>query len=539
MVRRALSGILARRRPDYIVSAVPNTASGISIPAPVGGWNAISPLADMPEKDAVTLKNAFPQPGYIEIRKGHKAHNIVGGSPVESLLPYHGLSSTSDKLFAACTSSISDVTTFTTASASSTASVAVSGLSNARWQHLQVTTPGGNFLWICNGSDKPRTYSGAAWATAEITGITATSPIQAALHKGRIWMALVDQINPAYLNTNAIQGTATPFDLSAVMRKGGFLQAVGSWSLDSGAGPDDYIAFLSSRGEVAVYAGTDPNTNFVLRGVYEMGPPIGRRCLVKVGADLVAVCQDGLLPLSQALVTDRAAAITASITKKIQPVMNESARLYKDNFGWQLIAYPRGTRAILNVPITEGDEQEQYVMNVVTGAWCRFTGENANCWAVFKDRLFYGGNAGRVYEADCQGFDEGAAIELDVETAFNYCKSRGRLKQFTLSRTLLSTDGKIVPGVALNVDFSRNATVLPDFLIVQNFAQWDVASWDVGLWGDASHIVTDWQAVAGIGFCASIRIKASIQAQISAIEAQSLILQINGWDLQFIQGAFM
>lgn len=538
MGRQPLTGMSARRA-GYVVQAVANVARGRSVQAPTGGLNTISPLNAMPETDAITLDNIFPQPGYLEIRKGHKTHIKCGAAAVESLLPYNAPVAANDKLFAACTAVISNVTVFTTVSASSTASASMSGLGNARWQHVNMSTSGGNYLWICNGADAPRYYDGTVWATASVTGVTAANISNVALHKQRIWVALSGSLTPAYLNTSSIAGTATPFDLQGVFRNGGYLQAIGSWSLDGGAGPDDYLAFITSKGEVAIYNGTDPATNFILKGVYEVGPPLGRRCLIKVGADLLLICMDGLLPLSQALVTDRAASISAAITKKIQPTINSSARSYGSNFGWQVTPYPRGTRAILNVPVTENTLQYQYVMNTVTGAWTRFTGENANCWAVFQDRLFYGGNNGRVYEADCQGYDESAAIDIDIETAFNYLGNKGQLKQLTMARALLTTDGQVTPGMAVNVDFARDATVYIPTVQQSAAAQWDVDNWDAGTWPVVNRVVTDWTAVEGIGYCASIHTQASIQAVTTAQESSSVTMQMHGWDMLMVDGAFI
>jgi hypothetical protein len=533
MTRTAVAG--TRARAGYRVVGAPMTARGVSIPAPVGGWDAISPLAAMPETNAVTLENTFPQPGYVEIRKGHKRHILTGAAAIESLMPYHGLTAAGDRLFAATTTVVSNVT----ASASTTASIAVSGLSNARWQHVNHSTSGGNFLWICNGADAPRMYNGTTWATASVVGITATSIINAAVFKNRLWLTRTGQISPAYLNTDSVQGTATVFDLTGVFDKGGFLQAVGAWSLDAGAGPDDLIAFVTSRGEVAVYSGTDPATNFTLKGVFEMGAPIGRRCLTKVGADLVVISIDGVLPLSKALITDRASAITEALTKAIQPVMNQSARDNGAKFGWQLIGYPRGTRAILNVPLSEGVEQEQYVMNTVTGAWCRFNGENANCWAVFQDKLYYGGNNGRVIEADSQGYDDDGSIAVDIETAFNYIGNRGRLKNFTMCRALLTTDGQVLPGLGLNVDFARQQEVGATTFESGSSDLWDVGLWDQGVWPEVNRIVTDWTSVAGIGYCAGIRMTATITPGVGVDPSQALVLAINGFDVLVLDGGFL
>lgn len=535
-MRRALAGISARGVRDRFVPT-PENARGLSIPAPVEGWDAITPIAQMPQTRAVALDNMFPQPGYVEIRKGHKSHCLTtGASPVETLMAYHGLDPNDDKLFAAAGAAIYDVTTSATATVSS---AAVSGLANSRFQGLNVSTSGGNFLWICNGADVPRIYDGSAWATASITGITPSAVISAAVFKEKIWMVRDGEMSPAYLETDSLEGTATVFDLVGVFSKGGYLQSIGTWSLDGGNGPDDNIAFITSRGEAAIYSGIDPSSDFTLIGVYEMGAPIGRRCLTKVGSDLAVICIDGVVPLSRALLTDRAAALSISLTKLIQPVVNQSARDWGSNFGWQLIGYPRGTRAILNVPVTENGEQWQYVMNTVTGAWCRFKGEDANCWAVFQDRLFYGGNNGEVMEADCQGFDTGSSIDFNVESAFNYCGSRGRLKQFDMCRALLTTDGKVMPGLAINVDFSRNATVETLAASDTGAAQWDVDVWDGGIWPEASHIQTDWLSIAGQGYCASVKMSGSVDADSTPDESLSVTLQIAGWDMLVKDGAFL
>lgn len=536
MTRKALSGISARG-PRFQVRAVPQLARPVDIPAPVGGWDAISPLSGMPATSAVTLDNIFPQPGYVEIRKGHRRHNLAtGAAPIESVMAYHALATTNDKLFAASSTAIYDVTVTTTATVSSPS---LSGLANARWQHINFSTSGGNFLWICNGADVPRTWDGTVWATASVTGITPTDVIHVAAYSERIWMTRKNQISPAYLPTDSIQGAAKVQDLAGVFNKGGSLQAIAAWSRDGGQGPDDYIAFITTRGEVAIYSG-DPERNFEIAGVYEMGAPIGRRCVTKVGPDVGVVCVDGVVPLSRAINTDRAAILNASITAKIQPVMNQSARDWKDNFGWQLTSYARGTRAILNVPVTANVEQRQYVMNTVTGAWGRFLGENANCWEVFQDRLFYGGNAGQIVEADCQGFDYDGSINFNLETAFNACETPGRLKNFSMARSLLLTDGQISAGLAVNIDYGRNATISGLSFVPNNaLALWDTAIWDVSLWSEAIRVISDWVAVEGEGSVASIHMQGSAAVPSGGNAANAVTFQINSWQMLVTDGAFM
>jgi hypothetical protein len=502
---------------------------GASLPAPVEGWDALSPLSEMPPKRAVALDNMFPQPGYIELRRGHVEHSDTAtGEPVESLMAYHGAGGVLD-LKAAADGTVWDVTS---------AAAAVSdfaGQTSNRWQHVNFTTiDGNNFLWICNGADDSRRWDGVTWSVNTLSGgILGSDAVNVAVFKSRLWLAINGSLNPWYLAVGAVQGAATEFPLTGVFRKGGFLQAIGTWSLDAGAGPDDIIAFVSSRGEVAVYSGIDPAADFTLKGVYTVGPPIGRRCLTEVGGDIMLISIDGVLPLSQALVVERGVQQAVAITKLIQPVVSQAARDWGANFGWQLQSYPRGTRAILNVPVSEGAGQRQYVMNTVTGAWCQSIGQEANCWEVLNDRLFMGGNDGIVYEADVGGSDAGEPIVWDLRTAFNYFSSRGRNKRFSMCRPLLTTDGIVVPGLAVNVDFGRDAPISVPASVIEPAAEWDSAIWDVDVWPLEERIVVDWQTVTGIGYCGSVRMAGS------AMSAAAPILRVNGFDLLMEDGAYI
>lgn len=531
-MRVALGGVSARGQRG-VIRATPRVARGDSIPAPVGGWDSLSPLAGMDPRRAVALDNLFPQPGYLEIRKGHRLHASVatGSTPVESVMAYHALNTTNDKLFAAAGTAIYDVT------AGGAGSSVVSGLANARWQHLNFSTTGGNFLVIANGADGVRTWDGSAWATSAITGITAADVIGLCAFSERIWMIRKGQISPAYLPLDSIAGAAVVFDLGGVFAKGGELTTAIAWSRDGGAGPDDYIAFITSRGEVAIYSG-DPSSSMALAGVYEMGAPLGRRSAGKYGADVGVICVDGVLPLSRAINTDRSAIADASITAIIQPTMSAAARAYEANFGWQMVSYPRGTRAILNVPVGSGANQEQYVMNTVSGAWCRFLGEPANCWEVFRDRLFYGGNGGNVVEADVQGFDYDGNITFNMETAFNYFKRRGNQKQFGMCRPLLLTDGQAAVNFALNLDFERNGVLHQLASPGGETSKWGSMTWGVDPWSDASKLLSGWIATEGLGFAASIRLQGELAVPSGGSASSTATFQVNGFDLTMTDGAF-
>lgn len=504
-------------------------ADGKSIPAPVWGWDALNPVANMPPDHAFRLINWFPQPGYCEIRKGHIAHANTGtGLPVETLATYTGI--TTRKMFAASGSAIFDVTL-------STASSVVSGLGSARWQYINFATTGGNFLYMVNGVDPPEIYNGTAWSNPVITGLSSSDIIGINSHKNRLWFTIVNSSDAYYLPVDSIQGAAVKFPLGGLWNQGGFLMAMGTWSIDAGTGPDDYAVFISSRGQVAIYSGTNPAAaaTWTLVGVFDMGAPIGRRCLTRVGADIAIICLDGVVPLSRAMIFERAAVQKVALTENIQRVMSDAATNYADHFGWQLISYPRGNRAILNVPQIENNTQVQYVMNTLHGAWCEFDGMNANCWELLNELLYFGGNNGIVYQADTGGGDPDVTMRADMMTAYNYFGDRGHQKRWMMCRPLLTTDQSVQPGLAFNVDFQTDADIDVTATAPAGASLWDVALWDVGVW--APGVVTEafWDSVTGIGYCASIR----LVVDVLPTSVDAITLQVNGFDLVLEQGAFV
>lgn len=539
----ALRGNQRRRR----------VSEGSSVPAPVGGWDAISPLAAMKPDRAIVLDNWFPQPGYIEVRRGHAVQSSgVGSGVVDTLMKYQGLTSSSSKLFAIGGGSIYDATSRGAGTVTS-----VTGLSSNRWQSVNYTTSSGTArLWACSGTDSPKMYDGSSWSTPSITGITSSDIVNVNVHKNRLWFCLVDSMKAAYLNTDSIQGTATPFNLGSVMGRGGFLVAMGTWTHDAGSGPDDYAVFMSNRGQAAVYQGTDPSSSntWSLVGVYDMSTPIGFRCLTKVAGDLAVITIDGVLPFSIARSVDRGADAAVALTANINTSVNAAARSYKGNFGWELTAYPKGMCAILNVPVQEGQTQHQYVMNTLTGGWCRFTGQNANCWIDFNDSLYFGGNNGFVYQADTGSVDLDVPIDATGQTAYQYFKSPGTLKQYNAIQPLITTDSSSRPALGVSTDFRDNATLGTPVSAAITSALYDTAIYDTDTYPVESRNISDWTSIGGIGQNASIHFRARIGTESglslwgisdwgedswSTTLSGEVVMKLNGFNIIYERGEFL
>jgi hypothetical protein len=401
------------------------------------------------------------------------------------------------------------------AAAGAVGAAVFSGLSNSRWEYVTIGTSGGYFLLCCNGTDDMLLYDGATWqvingvSTPAITGVTTSTISNINNFKNRIWLIQKNTLKAWYLPVSSIGGAAAALDLSALFKLGGTLISMQNWTIDNANGIDDYAAFITSEGEVALYKGTDPSssTTWALVGTFRMGRPIGKRCAIKVAADVLLLTTDGAFPLSKSLLTDRTQS-QAAVTDKITNIVKNDIRDNSTKFGWQPILYPFGNKLIINIPTVEGSESHQYVMNTQNGSWCKFTGWNANCFETLGNDLYYGGD-GVVYKADTGEDDDGNNIESDVQQAFSYFGSKGQIKKFTMARPHFMTSGDISPALVMNVDFEgRVPTASPSFT-TSGLSLWDVSTWDVSTWAIGDSIVAKWQSISGVGFCGGIRIKAA------------------------------
>jgi hypothetical protein len=509
-----------------------NQAIPASVPASIKGWDQLLSLADMPPDHAVVMDNFIPRPGYLEVRRGSEQFATgIGSSGVNTIMAYNSSDTTNSKLFAIGGTAIYDIT------AGGAGSSVVSGLSDTHWQYINFSNVGTNYLICANGIDTPQIYStGAGWGNLSVSGITLSDIVQPYAWKGRLWFVKVDSLVASYLPVGNISGAVADFDLGPFATKGGYLNAIASWTIDTNQTVDEYLAFITSRGQVIVYQGTDPATanTFALVGVYNLGAPIGRRCFLRISGNLWVICVDGIIPMTEMLVQamDRNAAARVAPTTMIMNAVLSSAQMYAQNFGWQFISYPKGQLAILNIPQIAGSVSVQYVMNTLTGAWCRFLNLDAQCWETLNDNIYFGSTDGRVYQWDIGSGDytghEALPITATVQTAFNYFNTRGHLKRWTMIRPVLTTDGSVFPGVGLNIDYGTGAPISIPSSISGGGSQWDVAVWDVSSWSITSNISSFWTTVEGIGQCCSI-----ITQVVTADNGtqNGVILQLNSWDL--------
>lgn len=503
---------------------MPATSRSASRPPPVGGWDTRNALADMPEVNAVILDNWFPSTDEVILRRGHASHATGLGAAVESLLEYTGTDGTSE-LFGAAGGNIYDVT-----GSGAVGSAVVSGMTNARWQHVNMGTSGGQFMPAFNGADTPRLYDGSTWSTMSITGPTAANVITGNVHQRRLWLIERGSLSAWYGAVNAIGGTFTEFPLYGLARRGGYLMAMGTWSRDAGDGADDVAVFLTSEGEALVYAGTDPASasTWALVGVFRIGKPIGRRCMLKAGADLVMVTEDGFVAASSILSLDRARAEQVALSRQINKAVNDAVRLYKGNYGWQPILYPFGQMLIFNIP-KSSTTADQYVFNTITGAPCRFTSMHAICWGLRGDDIFFGRSDGSVYQFDTGTNDNGATIDADGAQAFDYFGSPGRKKAFKLVEPVFRSIQDPQAAIDVNVDYQLRSPTGVSSSTSTGYAIWGVSKWGVGIWAPGTGTTwSGWRSVTGHGHAAGVRVRVSTSVARPAWTATNWIYQPGG-----------
>ena len=473
-----------------------------TFPSPTGGWNVRDPIADMGVNYAVRLDNWFPSFGRVSIRKGYTSYATGLGDSVKTLKEFNAGSSR--KFIAAANGKIWDV------SSAGAAVQLATGFTNDAWQCAQFDDAGGGArLGMVNGADAPQIYNGATVGAMTVSGPTIANLVGIHIHKNKSYFWEANSQSFWYSATSALGGVLTEFKLGRLSGFGGNLVKMDTWSVDAGNGPDDLAVFLMSSGDVIVYAGSDPGsvTTWSLVGVYRIGAPIGNRPTIKIGAELYAITKNGFQPMSQVAklgLTKQSVVLSDTIRGAVTLAADSGASLG----GWEAVLYPKGNRAIFNVPQST-TVFHQYVVNTETGAWCRFNSHNGYAWALYNDALYFGGVDGKVYKADDGYSDNGTAIQADAICSWNYLGAPGRLKNMGLARVLgETTNATSIPySLGLAVDFREVVATLYGAVPATASAPWDSSAWDTTAWPSESSIFDSWGGALGVGDAVSARLR--------------------------------
>jgi hypothetical protein len=459
----------------------------------------------MAPTDAVVLDNYFPTTGNAQLRGGSDPWATgMGAGPVETLAQWDG--GTVQKMFAIANHAIYDVTAKGAVGAAD-----VSGLTSNRWNYSMMTNTanGGARLVMVNGLDDMEQYDGTNWhainatsAPIAITGVLTDTLTNVWVYQKRLFFTQQNSTVICFLPLGSFGGAMATFDLGPFLSLGGFIVAGATWTQQGLSGPQDLCVFVSSRGQVIIYSGNDPTDATVWQnvGTYNIGAPIGDRCLIPTGADVAIICQDGIVGLSTIITVDRAASNKVALSSKIKGAYSDAVNMYSSNFGWEAMSYPRLNQVWFNIPVQESVQQVQFVLNTITGAWCRFLGLNANTWCRFKESMYFGNNAGQVWLADTGDSDNNQPIAGTWVTAYNYLQNPSFYKYVKMIRPNVFSDISLAYGIGCSFNLNPEP-VLPNIntpASASGLSIWNVATWDVDPWSGSINLL-NWAQIGGEG----------------------------------------
>jgi hypothetical protein len=454
-----------------------------NLPAPVGGINAVSSIMVMPPTDAVVMENWLPYPDRIQMRPGATAHVTGSAATVEALYSYGALNG-ANTLYATTNSGVYDVTA---AGALPAASIA---LTEGQTVGSILSTGAANYLTIVNGVDSAVQYNGAAWSSIAAFGaVNSNTFIYVETYRQRLFFIVENTLEMHYLAANAIAGAGTAYNTGSLFRRGGYLVALGTWTIDGGAGPDDHLVAVTNQGEVAVFVGSDPAT-WSLKGVYYIGRPLGKKPLYKYGGDLLFLCENGLFPLSKALLTasiDR----TQSITRKITQIFSDAGQRYFSEQGWEMTSMPDLPLLIVNIPGTP--IRYQYCMHLTTGSWSIFSGWTPYCFARNGASMYFGTATGVSVIGGSS--DYGANITATALQAFSTMGMQ-RDKKIEEIRPIFEINGNFSYTMGIASDFKAiGDTNVVNSGLGGTAALWGSAVWGTSLWTASTSVERSWRSV--------------------------------------------
>ena len=510
-----------------------------SVPAPIGGWNTRDPLAQMPPEDAVELTNWFPTPSDCEIRGGSAVHTSFGPVGQIETLAVHTAMDGTEEMFAVTDT---DGYNVSVPGGSTGLGQSWSSQTDGKYQWTNMGDGTSNWLIMFNGVDSPKYYNGETWTevtgitSPALTGISPKTAISPCVYHGRLYLVQKNSLSFWYLPAGAVGGLAVEFDLSPFANRGGYIMWAATWTFDAGDGMDDYIVFMTSEGEALVYTGTDPGSAVLWAriGTYFLGKPLGRRSFIQYGGELLAITQEGVFNMSDGLKYARINERVA-VTDKIKQSFNLAAVTVGSKFGWEATLYPLMNAILFNIPLN--GESEQYVVNTITGAWCRFTGWDSKVFVMYNNELytdvyingFYWGVTKAWTGRNDYEFTGNVAITATGQCAFNSFGEDSQSKQVKLFRTMLRVNGEVTYLTDVDVDFQDTEITGSGGFKPTSVGVWDTGLWDDAVWAGSLQTVIQWTSPdANVGYYISGKLQIETSTTIVHWVSNDYVLEQGG-----------
>lgn len=365
------------------------------VPAPTGGWNARDPLHAMPENQAIELVNYFPEGSDVQIRGGSSLYwtspwstspAFVKGTwaqpgTADYLILLEKTGSGGSDALHLYRILVSDGTTTEIADASD-------GLENETY----LTTIFRGYLFgFSEGGYSFSVDPSGAYAD---TPFTAT-PINGVGYKGHMFLVPLNSATVEYGALTAISGAVTSYDVSPFLSRGGNVLAVGTTTQMQGDLAQELFVLISTVGEILVFQGSNPaSATWSLVARFFVGQPLGRGCFVYRGSDLHVNTSAGIFSVQGLFRGANADGLYESVADNIRLAVSDAADTFLTSYtageSWGAVYAPSHKMWIFTGVQPLASTQYQYVQNIITNAWCSFSGIDSNKWVGIGRRVFWG-----------------------------------------------------------------------------------------------------------------------------------------------------
>ena len=553
------------------------TIQSLTLPAPQGGVDARTPLASMSGANSIYSYNLTVQEGAVELRPGYREWALdveqTANAASGTLIPHttagsnylwavtnEGIWNVSDydttpihELQPDATGVAVDDWTDTSANASYgvfTAFTADNGdeyvfyadSRNGLWQR-NVSVPTSPELWVRPNLNNPG--SGPAVNVENINFVL--------VHKQRIWVVERDQNHAHYLGIGAISGQTTAFFFGSKFKYGGGIAGLFNWTVDGGAGVDDYLVAVGEGGDLIPYKGIDPSQgDWQNVGSYYIGkPPVGGTFASEYAGELYFLSEFGVIAMSDILKgvdLGDSNRNPNSLSFLITKLLRKDVAQRSDSYGWQMLFAPSRGDLIINTPKQGVAQPLQYVLNLSMGAWSFWRDVPMTAvidWntSVYILAVPQGEVTPNVYVMDInrdnvkitpptQG-QNGEDINFSILSSFSRLGADTVYKRVQYIRTDFLSPNQPTLNTRILYDYNINEPSTPisppdEGTLLTGL--WDISSWDNALWATGQYATPKQVIIGGNDMGRSV----AIAIRGTAADKTTLI----GWDISWIAGSY-
>lgn len=328
-------------------------------------------------------------------------------------------------------------------------------------------------------------------------------------HMNRLFFADAGNLAVYYLPIQQKAGEVKILPLNAIFKRGGYIKAMFTWSVDGGTGLDDLLCIFTSNGECAIYSGTDPDSNFTIKGVFHFDAPMSKHSIVAYGGELYVLVSTGLIPMSTLMRAEGEQ--LGQVDQNVLSLFSTASTRAGEAPGWQTIINPQSGRLYCNIPQGATNVYRQMVRHMPSPEWSEFRDIPARCWGWLYPYMWFGDDRGNIYQGHTDFLnDDGRQIQCDVQMAWSQFKLPG-VKHFKMVKVYYVSDGEVQPAVDVKCDYDFTVPEnIPEVTFRQPGAVWGTATWSVDSWAAGPIPTSDWNGVGRLGRVGAVRVKAAI-----------------------------